>query len=573
MKKTGAWLTRYALEQVGVKFTFGIPGVHNTEIYDELNKSELIKPILVSHEVGAAFSADAISRVGGSIGTLIVVPAAGLTHAASGIGEAFLDGIPMLVITGGTRIDLDKSYQLHEMDQHAFMAGITKASYYPKTHREIIPAIYDAYNKATQGEPGPVFIEIPVNLQLMTGDIPEIPNYQSQTLPPELNMHSIEQAVQMLSASTNPGLFVGWGARHAQQELEELAEIYNMPVATTLQGLTTFKADHPLHTGMSFGRSAVPAAENAFKNCDCMLAVATRFSEIPTGSYGVEVPEALIHIDINPEVFSKNYPAKIAIEGDAKLVLKALLSASAPSEKNESLKKQIQADKKTYQEQWFSHDSKDRVNPKVFFNALDQLLDGNAIIVADDGNHTFLTAELMPISGERQFISPSDFNAMGYAVPATNAAKLSNPDTQVIGIVGDGAMLMTGMETITAATLELGTVYFIFNDGELSQISQAQEIPYNRKTCTQLNPVKWQGLAMATGCEFLAMANNSEVNDVIKNALSLAKCHKPVIVDVNIDYSKRTRFTQGTVTTNLKRFNLATKARFIGRAVKRKITG
>ena len=129
-KKSGAWLVRWALEQLPVTHTFGIPGVHNTEIYDELNKSERIHPVLVTHEAGAAFIADAISRTAsdGQIGTLVIVPAAGLTHAMSGIGEAFLDGIPMLVISGGTRTDVEFGYQLHELDQHQILAGLTKGS-------------------------------------------------------------------------------------------------------------------------------------------------------------------------------------------------------------------------------------------------------------------------------------------------------------------------------------------------------------------------------------------------------------------------------------------------------------
>ena len=171
MKKTGAWLVRYALEQIGVTHTFGIPGVHNTEIYDELNKSELIRPVLVTHEGGAAFMADATSRTSGNIGTLLIVPAAGVTHAASGIGEAFLDGIPMLIICGGIRTDVEKSYQLHDVDQHALLAPITKKTYKIETHQDIIPTIYEAYQIAVDGEPGPVFVEVPVNLQLFPGEV------------------------------------------------------------------------------------------------------------------------------------------------------------------------------------------------------------------------------------------------------------------------------------------------------------------------------------------------------------------------------------------------------------------
>ena len=163
MKKSGAWLVRYALEQLGIRYTFGIPGVHNTEIYDELNNSESITPILVTHEGGGAFMADAVSRTSDSIGTLLVVPAAGITHASSGIGEAHLDGVPMLVISGGVRTD-GMNYQLHDMDQHGVLKPITKATFKVTAQADIITTLYKAYDIAMTGEPGPVFVEIPVNI-------------------------------------------------------------------------------------------------------------------------------------------------------------------------------------------------------------------------------------------------------------------------------------------------------------------------------------------------------------------------------------------------------------------------
>ncbi|HXQ64483.1 MAG TPA: thiamine pyrophosphate-binding protein, partial [Steroidobacteraceae bacterium] len=174
-RSTGAELVRQALEALGVRFAFGIPGVHNTEIYDQLAASSLIEPVLVAHEGGGAFMADAVSRVGGSIGTLVVVPAAGLTHAASGIGEAFLDGIALLVISGGIRRDTGRRYQLHDIDQHALMKPLTKGTWLVRSHREIISTIFEAYRIATSGEPGPVYVEIPVDLQLFTGEAGPLP--------------------------------------------------------------------------------------------------------------------------------------------------------------------------------------------------------------------------------------------------------------------------------------------------------------------------------------------------------------------------------------------------------------
>src|ERR1700751_5097983 len=325
MKRTGAWLAVYALEQIGARFTFGIPGVHTTELYDELNNSNRIIQVLVTHEGGASFMADAVGRLSDSIGVLTVVPAAGLTHAASGIGEAFLDGVPMLGISSAPRTDTEHRYQLHQMDTHKFMAGLTKATFRVMRHEEVVPILFEAYRIATSGEPGPVFVELPVNILIMTGEIGGLPQYRRGEPKPIEAKAEIARAAELLAGATHPCIFAGWGARDAPAELIRLAEWLEAPVATTLQGLSVFPANHPLHTGFGFGASAVPAAQNAFQNCDCMIAIGTRFSEIATGSYGVEVPEDLIHIDINPDVFNANFPAKLGIAGDAGAVLKQLL--------------------------------------------------------------------------------------------------------------------------------------------------------------------------------------------------------------------------------------------------------
>ena len=154
MKRTGAALAIYALEQIGVRFTFGIPGVQNTELYDELDSSNRITPILVTHEGGGAFMADAVSRLSPNIGTLVIVPAAGLTHAASGIGEAFLDGIPMLILTGGVRTDSGRRYQVHQMDLHQFMKGLTKATFHVTRHEDIVPTLRDQPTPGDEGTLG-----------------------------------------------------------------------------------------------------------------------------------------------------------------------------------------------------------------------------------------------------------------------------------------------------------------------------------------------------------------------------------------------------------------------------------
>jgi acetolactate synthase-1/2/3 large subunit len=577
MKRTGAWIAVRALEALGIRYTFGIPGVHNTELYDELNSSETITPVLVTHEGGASFMADGMSRTSGLTGTLVIVPAAGATHAASGIGEAFLDGIPMLVICGGIRNDLDKTYQLHEMDQHAFVKALTKATFLVTRHDEIVPMLFKAWETAHSGEPGPVFVEIPVNLQMFPGEVTPLPPLPVIERPHRAASADFQRAAQMLRAAKHPALFLGWGARDAVDLTRAIADLLQAPIATTLQGLSVFPANHPLHTGYGFGAAAVPAARNAFADCDCLLAVGTRFAEIATGSFGVTVPPNLVHVDINPQVFSANYPAAVTLEGDAAAVLTALLDelrrVGAGATANSALHASIQRDKQAYNDEWLRHDSGGKVNPAAFFNALRAAVPGDAIAVVDDGNHTYLTAELFPVHQSKALIVPTDFNAMGYAVPAAIGAKLANPEREVFGIVGDGAFTMTCMEIVSATRLGLGIVYYVFHDGELSQIAQAQEIPFNRKPCTALGAIDFSGVAIATGAEYIAVPSNAEVIPAIARARETAATGRPVIVDLIMDYSKRTAFTQGAVKTNFKRLPLAQRLRMVTRAVKRKITG
>lgn len=577
MRRTGAWLTVYALEQIGARFTFGIPGVHTTELYDALNNSNRITQVLVTHEGGASFMADAVGRLSDSVGVLTVVPAAGLTHAASGIGEAFLDGVPMLVLSGGPRNDTGHRYQLHQMDTHKFMSGLTKATFRVNSHEDVVPVLFEAYRIATTGEPGPVFVELPVNILLMTDEIGALPQFQPVQPPRVEAAREIARAVDLLRDARRPCIFAGWGARDATAEVIRLAEWLDAPVATTLQGLSVFPANHPLHVGFGFGASAVPAAQNAFRKCDGMIAIGTRFSEIATGSYGAEVPANLIHIDINPDVFNANHPAKVAMSGDAGAVLRQLLQemeAKLPRRNaNSTLRDQIRTDKAAYRESWYRHDAKGIVNPARFFDALRQAMPDNGIIAIDDGNHTFLTAELMPIHAPKSVILPTDFNCMGYSVPAAIGAKLACPDRTVQAIVGDGAFMMTCMEILTAATNNLGIVYYVFNDGELAQIGQAQAIPYGRKPCTQLGKLNIEGVAIATGAAYLPMNDNDAIADVIGQANEIAAAGRPVIVGVRIDYSKKTAFTLGAVKTNFGRFPLNEKLRFLTRAVVRHVVG
>lgn len=578
MKKTGAELAVFALEQIGVKYTFGIPGVHNTELYDALNSSEQINPRLVTHEGCAAFMGDAMSRTSDSIGTLCIVPAAGTTHAMSGIGEAYLDGIPMLVISGGTRRDSGRSYQLHQLDQGKLVDAITKGYFLLDKHEEIIPTIYKAYELATSGEPGPVFLELPVELQLFRGEVSDMPKYKKSYTNPAVDHDKVKQVVDMLTAAKNPCIYVGWGAVDAVDYTVKLADKLVAPVSTTLQGKSSFPANHPMHTCVGFGPAAKPSAQKAFADCDVLLAVGCRFSELGTGSFGIEDPKGLIHVDINPEVFDKNYRSTITLEGDATDMLKTIWEELdkrnfTATRSIAELGAKIQKDNEAYGKEWLGEKKTDKVSPGHFFKSLRAQVDHDAMMVVDDGKHTFLAAELFPVYQPRHFISPTDFNCMGYCVPASIGTKMANPDKQVIAIVGDGAFMMTCMEMVTANTYGIAPIVFVFHDGELGQISQFQSIPLNRKTCTIIGNINVEGVAIATGAHFVDLPNDSQIESAIAEAIKVSNEGRAVIVDVKIDYSKKTMLTKGVVKTNLSRFPFGEKVRFISRAVKRHVMG
>ena len=574
MKKTGAELAVYALEQIGVKYTFGIPGVHNIELYDELNNSKKIEPVLVTHEGGASFMALGVSCTSNSIGTLMTVPAAGTTNAMSGIGEAFLDGIPMLIFSGGTRQDSGRYYQLHQLNQENLVKEITKDFFRISSHQEIISTIYKAYDIATSGEPGPVFIEIPMEYQMFKGEVDQMIPYIQSYQNPKFDKKKIKAAAELLFQAKNPGIYVGWGAAGAVEYTKRISEILGAPVSTTLQGKASFPAEDPLHTGFGFGPNSIPASQKAFKYCDAMLAVGVRFSEIGTGSFGVTVPENLIHIDINKEVFDKNYPSRISIQADATEALKQLAEeleklSNNKTKDSSALAKLIQEEKKKYYNEWKIKPLTDKVSPGFFFEALTKYTDDETRFIVDDGKHTYLAAELLPVNRSRHFVSPTDFNCMGFCVPAAIGTKFMNPNSKVVGIVGDGGFLMTGMETLTATTYKKGVVYFVFHDGELGQISQFQKIPFKRKVATIIGNVNIKGIADATGASYFRMENDVEIEQIIKKAFKEVEKEIPVIVDVNIDYSKKTMMTKGVVKVNLSRFSFKEKVRFIGRAVKR----
>ena len=595
MNKSGAWLTQYALEQLGISHTFGIPGVQNAEIYDQLNQSQQITPLLVNHEMNAAFMADAVSRTRAeSVGTMLIVSGSGVTHAISGIGEAYLAGIPLLIIAGASSqlsansLSSTNGEQSNypSIDAKEILKPLTKAIYSITEQQQIVETLYTAYRVATSDRPGPVFVEIPLDIQVLSAEIDEPLPLFAQRPAQEIELISdadLNAAATQLLQAESPGIIVGWGAVDAQAKVIALAQQIGAPVCTTLSGVSSFPARHPLHAGMLFGPAAVPSAENAFKDCDCLLAIGTNLNETDTASGSVELPQNIIYITSDQHSSEKESPdgddqdTATVLHGNIQQIaidlLYKLQEQKPAAISRKALVDDIASHKAQFKKDWQSHNSRGLVNPAVFFDKLHTAVSDDAIIITDDGLHTYLAAELMPVNSPRSFISPSSFNAMGYCMPAVNAAKLVNPDKQVIGIVGDGAMLMSGMEALTGVRENLGTIYCIFNDGKLSRINHSQRVSDSQTTCTKLGNINWGAFADSIECGYILVRHNNDIEVALRHALETAAHNQPVFLDISIDYSRHSNYALGVEKTNAARFSSTNKLGILGRALVRKLTG
>jgi len=569
MKLTGGEIAVRALEHEGVLLAFGIPGTHNIELYDALAASTRVRTILVTDEQSASFCADAVWRASGRLACVNVVPGAGLTHALSGIAEAFLDTIPMLVLGCGIRRDTDKAYQLHDVEQLEIVRPVTKAQFRPRDGAELYSTIREACRIARDGPPGPAFVEVPANLYLTTHDA-------ALEYSPTPNPHSpgpaeIQRAADLLNRARRPLLYLGLGAAPAGDALVTLAERLEAPVATTFQGKGVLPESHPLSLWPGFGNAAPPFARRIAESCDATLAIGCRFGEVATASYGVAVPQPLVHVDIDPRVFGRNFPADATVTGDAGQVVAALLGALTANPPDERLREQLRAGHAEVEHGWDAAPSDGRVSPYRLLRALQSRFGGETIFTADSGNGTFLAMEMLRLRQPGKFLAPVDYSCMGYAVPAAIGAKLARPDCPVVALAGDGAFLMTGLELLTAAQLGVAAAVFVLKDGELAQIAQFQDVALNRKTASQVPSYDLRALATALGVEHLELATDAQIPETLDRVAKITALGRPVLVDTAIDYSDKTYFTRGVVKTTLLRLPWPDRLRFIGRALLRRI--
>ena len=571
MKMTGGDIVVRALEDEGVPFAFGIPGTHNIELYDSLARSTSVRAVLVTDEQSASFMADGVSRSSGRLGVVNVVPGAGLTHALSGIAEAYMDGVAMLVLACGIRRDTARAFQLHDVDQLAIARPVTKAQLRPREGSEIYATIRRACRRARAAPPGPVIVEIPVDYYL-TRHEPKldavVDDQFAHQVPPAKELNRVRALV---AASRRPLLYLGLGAAGAGLDLVALAERLEAPVATTFQGKGVFPENHPLWLWCGFGAAAPPFAQKIATACDVTLAIGCRFAEVGTGSYGLQPPGKLVHVDIDASVLGKNYPAELAIVADAAAFVSALLRDLGPKGADPELREAIRAGHAQVWDHWATPADHERVAPPHLLRTLQAVMGPDVIYTTDSGNGTFLAVECLRLERSRSFLAPIDFSCMGYAVPGALGAALACPERPVVALAGDGAFLMTGLELLTASQLRLPVMALVLHDRELAQIAQFQQTALGRKTCSELPDFDLPALCRGVGVEYLSLSRNADVETVLRQASAVTKAGRPILVEVAIDYSQKTYFTRGVVRTNLGRLPWPDRLRFVARALGRRL--
>ena len=302
-----------------------------------------------------------------------------------------------------------------------------------------------------------------------------------------------------------------------------------------------------------------------------MLAIGCRFSEVGTGSYGLKIPGKLLHVDIDASSLDKNYRADLAVVADAAEFVAAVLSNLPPRPADPKLREAIRAGHVKVWAGWEAPSDAERVTPPQLIKAVQELVGPDAIYTTDSGNGTFLAVECLRLDKPRSFLAPIDYSCMGYAVPAAIGAALACPGRPVVSFAGDGAFLMTGLELLSAAQLQLPVVILLLRDRELAQIAQFQQTALGRKSCSELPDYDLPAFCRAVGVEYLMMAKNAEIDSVLRQALALNEAKRPVVVEVAIDYSRKTYFTDGVVRVNLARLPWPDRLRMVVRALSRRI--
>ena len=543
MELTGAQILLESLRREDVEAVFGFPGGAVIDIYDQLPNYPL-KHVLARHEQGAIHAADGYARATGRVGVCLVTSGPGATNAVTGIATAYMDSVPVVIITGQVPTPLIGNDAFQEVDIVGITRPCTKHNFLVKDVRDLSRIIKEAFYLASTGRPGPVLIDLPKDVQQARCEYhyPDTIKMRSYNPTYTPNLKQVAKVADVVRRAKKPIIYAGGGviASGASEDLTWLARTFRIPVTSTLMALGCFPGDDPLWLGM-LGMHGTYAANLAISNADLILAVGTRFDDRVTGKLSEFAKKAkIVHIDIDPTSIQKNVAVHIPVVADCKSFLTALHQALAPDvetglapDRNAPWLERVaawQAEKPLS----YAQEPGGPIKPQYVIEVLSRLTKGEAVITTEVGQHQMWAAQFYKYTKPRTFISSGGLGTMGFGFPAAIGAQVAFPDRLVIDVAGDGSIQMCIQELATAVCYGLPVKIVILNNGYLGMVRQWQELFYAKNycaTCLDVAP-DFVKLAEAYGAAGFRVTDPAQVESVLTEAFALPKA---VIVDVVVD--------------------------------------
>ncbi|PIW23254.1 MAG: acetolactate synthase, large subunit, biosynthetic type, partial [Candidatus Aquicultor secundus] len=534
---TGAEALIKSLEMEGVDVLFGYPGGVVLPIYDALFDCKTIRHVLVRHEQCAGHAADAYARATGKVGVCLVTSGPGATNLVTGLANAWMDSTPMVAITGQVATNVLGTDAFQEADITGITLPITKHSYLVKDVSQLPTIIREAFQLAKSGRPGPVLIDMPVDMSKAEIDFkyPEdltIPGYK-----PTYKGHAkqIKEAAKLLAGAHKPIIYAGGGITHSEawDELRKLAETVQIPVTTTLMGKGVFPDDHDLSLRM-LGMHGTRYANYAIMDSDVILAIGVRFDDRVTGKVSTFAPHAtIIHVDIDPAEISKNVRVDVPIVGDAKTVLKDLVTAVQKIEQPHGDKTKWHELIARWKEAYPLHYHQNGViRPEYVVDTINKVTKGReTIITTGVGQNQMWAAQFYSANTPRGFITSGGLGTMGFGLPAAVGAQVGKPDSVVIDIDGDGSIQMVSQELATVAANKLPIIIAILNNRFLGMVRQWQELFYDHRYSSvdlDVGTPDFVKLAEAYGIKGVRVEKIEDVEPTLKEAI---EARKPILID------------------------------------------
>jgi acetolactate synthase-1/2/3 large subunit len=530
----GAQILIDCLRRESVEVIFGYPGGVVIPIFDVLYDTKDIRFVLVRHEQGAAHAADGYARATGKVGVCLATSGPGATNLVTGIATANMDSVPMVAITGQVKTELIGNDAFQEVDVVGITRSICKHNYLVKDVRDLPRVIKEAFHIASTGRPGPVVIDIPVDISAAKSTMPDeitmdLPGY-SPTI--EGNHRQITRAAELLNSSERPVVIAGGGvvASNASSELREVCRKGIIPVTTTLMGLGTFPEDDPLSLHM-LGMHGTVYANRAIQECDVLFSIGARFDDRITGRLDNFAKGAkVIHIDIDPTAISKNIKVDVPIVGDAKRILTKLVALLEPKERPAWAA--MIAEWREAHPLGYQKDGK--LHPQFVVEKIHEVTGGQALICTEVGQNQMWAAQFFGYSEPRTFISSGGLGTMGYGLPAAIGAKIGQPDRVVFDIAGDGSIQMNIQELATAMANDVPVKVAILNNGYLGMVRQWQELFWDKRyshTCLRCGMPDFVKLAEAYGALGLRVTKADEVEAALRQAIDDPR---PALIDFQV---------------------------------------